>query len=265
MHRYRDALIHIHQANDGWQEKTRPIFGAFVLYPGWFEVSVIHNPYKQAIAEIGIGAFPLLPNSNNTWLKDFLLDQFSHADNKASKYQNTSPDHFYVQEAVRIGYTGMELSRYQDLSLAVALGSKRSRVYLEGFRQGKAKWYHLPEQTTVTKRVQRAAMREIQSCAFIVYFPYDGQRRIEYIYDVISVQLVRRKAISEEQTGAKAQAANLEKYYWLFELGRANKLNLSINVSGSRDFKFRLASINELVKANTWGDLPNHYAFLQKT
>ena len=265
MHRYRDALIHIHQANDGWQEKTRPIFGAFVLYPGWFEESEMENPYKKAIEEIGIGAFPLLPNSNNIWLKDFLLDQFGHADNKANEYIAEAPDHFYVQEAARISYTGMKLTRYQDLSLATALGSKRNKLYLENFRQGKAKWYHLPEQTTVIKRVQRAAMREIKSCAFVVYFPDDEQRRIEYIYDVVSVQLVKRKAISEEQAGAKAQTTNLGKYYWLFELGDVKKMSLSIDVSGARDFKFRLVSVEALTKAKVWSDLPNHYAFLQQT
>jgi len=29
MHRYRDALIHIHKADDGWQEKSRPYFWCF--------------------------------------------------------------------------------------------------------------------------------------------------------------------------------------------------------------------------------------------
>lgn len=265
MHRYRDALIHIHQADDDWQEKTRPIFGAFVLYPGWFEESEHDNPYKEAIAEIGIGAFPLLPNSNNPWLKDFLVEQFGHTDNKASDYKSRSTDHFYVQEAARISYTGMALTRYQDLSLAVALGSKRSKVYLERFRQGKAKWYHLPEQTTITKRVQRAVMREVKSCAFVVYFPDVEQRRIEYIYDVISVKLLKRKLISEEQAGAKAQSTNLENDYWLFELGDIKKISLSIDVSGIRDFKFRLLSIDALSQAKVWSDLPNHYAFLQNT
>lgn len=67
--------------------KTRPIFGAFVLYPGWFEESEIQNPYQDAIAEIGIGAFPLLPNSNNSWLKGFLVDQFGLADNTTNRYK----------------------------------------------------------------------------------------------------------------------------------------------------------------------------------
>ena len=33
MHRYRDALIHLEKADDGITEKSRPVVGAFVLYP----------------------------------------------------------------------------------------------------------------------------------------------------------------------------------------------------------------------------------------
>lgn len=263
MHRYRDALIHIHQADDGWQEKTRPIFGAFVLYPGWFKSSESQNPYQNAIDEIGIGAFPLLPNSNNSWLKDFLVAQFGHADNKASEYKTLDPDHFYVQEASRISYTGMKLTRYHGLSLAVALGGGRHKAYLEKFKNGQAQWYHTPKSTMVKYNIQRSVMREIKYCAFVVYYPDDKQRRIEYIYDVVSVRLVKRKQITKEQAGAPF--SNPDDDYWLFQLGRVNKIKLSIDASGSRDFKFRLTSVDEIAKAKTWKDLPNHYAFLQKT
>ncbi|OQK16514.1 hypothetical protein AU255_00990 [Methyloprofundus sedimenti] len=262
MHRYRDALIHIHQANDGWQEKSRPIFGAFVLYPGWFEASESQNPYKQAIKEIGIGAFPLLPNSKNSWLGEFLVEQFGVIDNKLDDYKTGSADHLYVQESARISYTGMELSKFQDLTLTVALGKGRSKAYLEKFREGKAQWYHLPLKTTVAKRMQRTAMRELKYCAFVVYYPDDVQRRIEYVYELVSVQLVKRRDITAEQAGVPPK--NSDDDYWLFELGRVNKMALAIDVSGTRDFKFRLANIDELIKAEAWTDLPNHYAFLQK-
>ncbi len=263
MHRYRDALIHIHKANDGWQEKSRPIFGAFVLYPAWFSDSDTQNPYEEAIKEIGIGAFPLLPNSNITWLKDFLIDQFGLAEETGDYYKEKSADHFYVQEAARITYTGMESSKYKDLSLAIALGTRRDKAYLEGFRQGKAQWYHLPLQTTRSKNIQRHAMREIKHCAFVVYYPNNSKRRIEYSYEVISVQLQKRKNISKEQAGAEMKPEDAEKEYWLFELGRATQLNLSVDASGLRDFKFRLVSIKELAKAKVWKDLSNHYDFLQ--
>lgn len=263
MHRYRDALIHVHKANDGWQEKSRPIFGAYVLYPAWFSENDTMNPYAEAIKEIGIGAFPLLPNSNITWLKDFLIEQFGLVNETADYDKEKSADHFYVQEAARISYTGMALSRYQNLSLAVALGTKRDKAYLERFRQGNAKWYHLPLKTTASKSIQRHAMREIQHCAFVVYYPDDSERRIEYSYEVISIQLQKRKNISKNQAGAEGNPKNEEKEYWLFELGRATPLNLSIDVSGVRDFKFRLVSIDALAKARNWADLSNHYAFLQ--
>ena len=51
MYRYRDALIHIHKADDDQNEKSPPIFGAFVLYPGWFDEDEDNNPYQTAIAD----------------------------------------------------------------------------------------------------------------------------------------------------------------------------------------------------------------------
>jgi hypothetical protein len=104
-------------------------------------------------------------------------------------------------------------------------------------------------------------MREVKHCAFVVYYPDDSQRRIDYIYEVISIKLVKRKEITSEQAGVPLK--NSDDNFWLFELGRVNKMELSIDVSGIRDFKFRLVRIYELEKANTWADLPNHYAFLQ--
>lgn len=264
MHRYRDALIHIHQADDGEQEKTRPIFGAFVLYPGWFEDNGSENPYQQAIKEVGIGAFPLLPNSNNPWLRDFLVEQFGLVNDKAVEYKLHSPDHFYVQEAARIPYTGMKLSRFQNLVLTIALGKNRRKTYLDKFRDGSAKWYHLPESTTMSKKVAREVMRELKLCAFVVYSADISQRKIKYRYEIRSVRLLKRKDITEEQSGAKADPKKMEEHYWLFELGASTKLNLSIDVSGSRDFKFRLTSLKDLETATAWNKLPNHYNFLQK-
>jgi hypothetical protein len=260
MHRYRDALIHIHRANDGWQEKSRPVFGAFVLYPGWFDEDTSENPYQSAIEAVGIGAFPLLPDSKNTWLRDFLIEQLG---NSSKPYPTENPDYYFVQEAARISHTGMTLSKYQDLTLTTALGSRRTKNYLEKFQQGKAEWYHIPLQSTLRNNMQRAAIREIKYCAFVVYYPDDRQRRIDFIYEVRSVRLVKRKEITNEQAGAKAKSENLEKEYWLFELGKARPLDSAIDVSGTRDFKLRLASAEQLSKAENWQDLSNHYSFLQ--
>jgi hypothetical protein len=260
MHRYRDALIHIHKADDGWQEKSRPVFGAFVLYPGWFDEEPSQNPYQAAIEAVGIGAFPLLPDAKNQWLRDFLIEQLG---NSSQPYPTATPDYYFVQEAARISQTGMALSKYQDLTLTMSLGLGRTKAYLDNFRQGKAQWYHIPLQSTLSHIKQRAAIREIKYCAFVVYYPADKQRRIDFIYEVRSVRLVKRKEISDEQAGRAAKLESLEKDYWLFELGNARPLVSSIDVSGARDFKLRLVRVEQLIDASNWQDLVNCYAFLQ--
>jgi len=59
MHRYRDSLILRHQG-----EKSRPVIGAYALYPGVFNQTSSVNPYVAAIHEVGIGAFALLPGGD---------------------------------------------------------------------------------------------------------------------------------------------------------------------------------------------------------
>ena len=46
MHRYRDALIHINDA-DGIKSKSRPVFGA--LYPDFFDQKKDSNPYNDLV------------------------------------------------------------------------------------------------------------------------------------------------------------------------------------------------------------------------
>ena len=83
LHRYRDALIHLSD-QDVERHKSRPVFGAFALYPGYFDQSHEPFPYVDAIQEIGIGAFPLLPSidesDGNLWLKQFLNTQIGIPD-----------------------------------------------------------------------------------------------------------------------------------------------------------------------------------------
>ncbi|WP_440454270.1 DUF2357 domain-containing protein [Psychrobacter sp. ASPA161_9] len=91
MHRYRDALIRLTKDKESKDttefQKSRPVFGAFALYPGYFNQAVTTNPYLNEINEVGIGAFALLPspfktdsNSNNGhyWLLSFLRQQLGN-------------------------------------------------------------------------------------------------------------------------------------------------------------------------------------------
>ncbi|MDR9778407.1 nuclease domain-containing protein, partial [Rhizobium hidalgonense] len=77
MHRYRDALVQVN--NNGI--KSRPVLGAFALYPGCFNQKDDPNlnPYAESIEQVGIGAFALLPRNDGSvhaCLSAFLEQEF---------------------------------------------------------------------------------------------------------------------------------------------------------------------------------------------
>ncbi len=81
MHRYRDSIFY---KDNNESVLSRPIMGAFALYPGVFDQQNddINNPYNESILKIGIGAFPLLPNQrssvHNAWFIKFLKDRLEY-------------------------------------------------------------------------------------------------------------------------------------------------------------------------------------------
>lgn len=259
MHRYRDALIHVHKADDNQPEKSRPILGAFVLYPGCFDEMNSRNPYAEAIDEVGIGSFPLLPGSSNSWLKKFLAKRFpqQHEPN----YVIPEADQYLAEDSARIATMGTYLGRYRDLTLAASLGSGRSKDYVERYRNGRAAWYHMPVTTTDKKAVERNVMREVRYLAAGVYFDDRKDRFISHLYEVKSVRLVKRGDISNEQAGKKSSSD--EEEYWLFELGYAQPLMVQIKMSiRAKRFPFELIQAADLLKATDWKDLTRRYALL---
>lgn len=256
MHRYRDALIHVNKADDGGQEKTRPILGAFVLYPGWHDEAGTNNPYDEAIGAVGIGGFPLLPGRPNKWLRDFLTGRFGNAN---MIYVIPEPDQYLAEDSARIATMGTYLGRYGDLTLAASLGPGRSKEYVERFRHGAAGWYHMPVTTTDKKAIERNVMREIRHCAIGVHHSDSKERAITYLYEVKSVRVVRRRDMSAEQAG-KVDSSNNDDY-WLFELGYARPLDQPIKMP-VRTFKFQLTNAADLLTATDWTSLPKRYALL---
>lgn len=258
MHRYRDALIHVNKADDGEPEKTRPILGAYVLYPGWFDEEGSGNPYDEAIGEVGIGGFPLLPGRPNKWLRDFLESRFGNAN---VDYSIPEPDQYLAEDSARIATLGTYLGRYADLTLAAPLGPARGRdeQYLKRFRQGEASWYHIRLSATDKKSIARNVMREIRYCAIGVHHSESGERAITYLYEVKSVRLMKRCDISLEKSG-KLDTGN-EKEYWLLELGYARPLSNPVKMP-VRAFKFLLTSASELLAADNFEALPKRYAVL---
>lgn len=226
MHRYRDALIRLSESQSSSSsqpaKKSRPVFGAFALYPGFFDQGIEQNPYASAIEEVGIGAFALLPSEGGAsvcqWLLSFLKTQIG----PSHEYANPALDmteRLYVQDAARIPYYGMQQVFYPDLTMTVALAGQRGRDsdYFEGFEQGRAQWYHLP-QSTFLKRFKQHVAEEIRYLALATTSEVQTTtKKIDKLWPVKRVILLPRHAITEEQSGKKSTSDEL---YYLFELGK---------------------------------------------
>jgi len=261
MHRYRDALIHLSAGDDGVIEKSRPVVGAFVLYPGFFNDEQGENPYAAGIEAVGIGGFPLLPGRDNRWLKEFLREKFGDPAGKNYPYTVPGVDEHLLHESVRIAPTGLSLSRYDDLTLVASLGgvSGRDKQYSDRFLNGTAGWYHIPASTT-DKKISRTVMRELRCCAVAVHHAGTGERRIEHLYDVKSVRLVERCLLTAEQAGS-ADPQNQNKY-WLLELGASRPLIAPLSAGSIRRFRFKMTSASDILTVQDWSNLADRYQFI---
>jgi hypothetical protein len=269
MHRYRDALIRLSSYQSG-KGKSRPVFGAFALYPGFFDQAKEINPYADSIEEIGIGAFALLPSMQETtstrwgaqscghvWLLAFLQSQIG---GNASQKTSSISDYLYAQEATRIPYDGMQQVLYPDLTMTVALGSQRHRnnAYFEAFEQDTAEWYHLPQKTFLAKFKQHIA-EEIRYLALaLTSDTHSATKQIDKIWPVKRVSLLPRHAITEQQAGTKSSSEDL---YYLFELGKPLKLKNAVNHVPHRPIRnsMKLTTLTRLEKAEKFPDVEKVY------
>ncbi len=255
MHRYRDALVWAKQ-DEG---KSRPVFGAYALYPGFFDQVNMKNPYQAGVDEVGIGAFALLPSQQNQgaiWLQDFFKAQLGN-------YLLSSPlikeESLFVQEQSRIPYTGMKQQLYTDLTMLVSLGHAqegeniRSIEYFERFKNGTAKYYHLPQDTFEMK--YKGLQHIVNEIAFFGLAEQDeqGNKIINKVWQVKRVSIVKRNTLTEEQAGYISDSERLD---YLFELGIA--LNLpnpirNVPLDGFRkSMKLTtLAQINNVIEFNS--------------
>lgn len=268
MHRYRDALIYLHHDNPAQtQNKSRPVFGAFALYPGFFDQHNNENPYAQAIHEIGIGAFALLPDDGihhdgSHWLRAFLVEKLGVLSQQATTYDTAiRREQLYVQDSARIPVHGMQQVLYPDLTLTVALGDQKSRSadYFSAFNQGTARWYHLP-QKTFEDRFQQHVTNEIRYLALATTSTTEPTtKQIDRIWPVKSVTLVPRNQLNEQQAG-KLEPKKTELYY-LFELGRPLQLASPILRVPHRPIRntMKLTTLHLLEQHQLFRDLPVTY------
>ncbi len=259
LHRYRDALIHQHPSTS---EKTRPVFGAYALYPGFYDQSYEKNPYQPAIDEIGIGAFSLLPAADHFgshWLKLFLQQKLGFLD---EKYPITETDKYFIEESVRIPYRGMSVSHYTDLTVAVSgMVSDRTRQYRETLEKGQAEYYHMRLFASERQNIEQHIIKEARYLAIAVKNPLSAQQEINYIYPIIGVEQKRRGELTKSQTGTD-KIRDPDKVYWLFQLGTALKLKSPVIKALARRFEVKLTSVKALTDINQWSELPQRYQML---
>ena len=241
MHRYRDALILLD--NSQLTPKSRPVFGAFALYPGFFDQQADENPYQNEIDEVGIGAFALLPTEKGDyWLTKFLCEKL---------HIKKPHDNLWLQHEARIAAHGMQQTRYTNLVFIIGLGISRSTDYYARVEQGKLSWYHTPVSTFELKYPDFLAS-EIRFLALA----YQGE--IHRLYPVKSVKKLPRSKITFEQAGRENKSS--ENYY-LFEL--AKPLRLEEPITGVPSLDTQGKGFRKTMKLTTLEKLDNVKCFTE--
>ncbi len=255
MHRYRDALIY-QQHQNGMSGHSRPVFGAFALYPGYYPQSVSNveqNPYHKAVRDIGIGAFPLVPgqiadtgDAGNAWLCAFLKEKLGSAHRKTV----ANSDRLYIENSARIPTTGMLQARYPELTMIVTGAPQAGRTpeYLQGFRDGSASWYHMRLHASERENIRQSLVREVRFCVISSYDPAKGEKKADWLWHVDNVSLVRRSDLTIEQTGRDVSGDDL---YWVFKLSSPKRLSTPMTGFPARGHHLKLCP---LVEADRSGD-----------
>lgn len=273
MHRYRDALIRLSEAPSSsvtgrTLKKSRPVFGAFALYPGFFEQCTTQNPYTNAIEEVGIGAFSLLPsqaeygNCGHYWLSKFLQTQIGTVSNTQSgqvvSYPRTSiADKLYLQEPARIPYGGMRQMLYPDLVMTVALGKYQQRFTncFEQFIDGTLTHYHLPVATFKLK-YQDHVIDEIRYLALIPDHKSDS--KVSAVWPIRGVQYLPRREIDISITTKESDSDEL---YILFSLGQPVELKTPVIFQSNHNFRhsIKITTMQQLEQVTHLADAQRVY------
>lgn len=261
MHRYRDAIIHQQLFDYEPPLKSRPVLGAFALYPGFFpKQEYQQNPYAEAINEIGIGAFALLPSddnqgSNNYWLKEYLAQKLGKKREALQYKKSSSHDYHFVEDSVRIPPYGVNLARHHGLTFVAPVNElDRDNAYLEKAKYGTLAGYHTRLIATNRQNVHRNIVREIRHLVLTVRDnTLDTEQLGKYLYTVASVKLLPRCDIDIGITGKASSSA--EKY-WVFEFaGAPVLLHNIIRKTYETHFNFKLVKAERLPEISHWDDI----------
>lgn len=248
MHRYRDAIIHAVTAEQEYPQLSRPVIGAYCLFPGWYpadEQRVGRNPYRDAIEAVGIGAFPALPGQENPWLRDFLASQLGQQ--PVSMLRSPGPEWQLAQWAPRIGQVGLRLQQADGLVFVSHIGGGRTAEYRSEFEAGTAKWFHVQNKALIRGEIAPSAMQDVTHCAIAFPDASGTSSHITHIYAVRKVSLVDRAEISAEQAGSATHGSNDK--YWLFELLTSTELEAPVPYGYAAQFRAWLTSLKALMQA----------------
>lgn len=261
MHRYRDAIIHQQTMANERPLKSRPVMGAFALYPGFFDQTTQQNPYDEAIKEIGIGAFALLPsaessNSHNQWLRSYLTNKLGV---KASYPDPRSNDYYFVEDSARIAPYGGNLVRHYGLTMVAPINEiGRDASYLTQANTGKLLGYHTQLLATNRQNVHRNIVREVRYLLLTVRVnPSDPNQLGKFLYRVANVKLLPRHDIDRQLTG---KLSNDNHHYWVFDfVGEPEVLTTPIVKPYSENFQFKLTKAEYLQQISHWDDVKEAY------
>lgn len=260
MHRYRDALIRVNESkHENGIDKSRPVFGAFALYPGYFDQISKANPYSNTIDEISIGAFALLPSltQNSTeadnscyWLLNFLRQNIGKrissdmSDLAPPQYKSSMEENIYLQDAARIPYDGMRQILYQDLTLTLVVDKSDSNYSL--VKDGTITLYTLSKNSLST-RYDYHILKEVRYLSLAICSDFDSNSYdIEYVWPVKNMVAL--------------------KDHFIFELDQPLKLRSKINnVPDSTQYSFKLTTLRCLQSVSDFNDIePVYQEFYSK-
>ncbi|EHU2509962.1 restriction endonuclease-like protein [Acinetobacter baumannii] len=243
MHRYRDALIQIN--NGVLESKSRPVFGAFALYPGYFDQESDSNPYASAIDEVGIGAFALLPSNQSRfghqWLSAYLCKHIGILNE--SPHSIISLNKIYLDEATRIPFHGMEQSLFHDLVMTISIIDNSKDVSFKKLLENPTIYALTLDSKVYT--FDRHIIKELRFLALA--FPSESRGdEISKIWPIKSVSL-------NSYTKTNNSYDESLSYYYKFELGSPLILHSSIsgvpNINITDSIRFTtLSKLEEVMK-----------------
>ena len=244
MHRYRDALFLKTPQGD----KPLPILGAFVLFPGVLD----DDYYVDSINRSGVGAFSMLPKSNNieeSELSKFLRKKISFLTKRIQhkEYTLSEEDVLYFTEPNRIPYIpgSYSILRHQVLIVVSDSMNIRSATYQQRFVEGKADFYHM--KCHATNRLSDTYQNIIQESQYLSVAHIENSKYfVGHVYPINSVQIQHRNQITTNQSGTIKSNSSSNELYWCFRLNKSICLPQKLEMTGVVGHKLYRMNISEL-------------------